>query len=117
MKKESKLCTTILQHTMSNDNNNTKERGYTLEQYVQRRETLTMLLNKINLLNKDISNYILHFAMVPINGVQEEIAIISIKELSNKIFLDNYYYKYVLKKVDKRYYGWYLVHNSKLKKI
>ena len=108
---------------MSNGINNTPERSYTLEQYVHRTETLGMLLNKINILNKDVKHLILDFAMLPttvtgtINGVHQEIAIISIKELSNKIFLDNQTNIFTIFGAVKRYYGWHLVYNSKLKRI
>ena len=80
---------------MSNSNNNRTLKSYTLPQYVYRKEILGMLLNEIDSLNKDIINMILDFAMVPmmtsyaINGVNQQFAIISIKELRDKIFLDN----------------------------
>ena len=104
-------------------NNNINEKSFTLQQYVHRRETLGMLLNKINLLNKDVINLILDFVMLPmtvscvINNVNQEIAIISIKELSNKIFLDNQTNIFTIFGAVKRYYGWHLVYNSKLKRI
>ena len=107
---------------MSNSNNNRTDTSYTLPQYVYRRKILGVLLNEIDSLNNDIINMILNFAMVPIitcctiNDVNQQFAIISIKELSNKIFLDNIDTRYYFGDVE-RYYSWFLVYNSKLKKI